>query len=175
MGEGGAKRELASRIRELRLAASLSQKQLADRVGFERGYVCQAESARGVPSENLVYALDRALDAAGELRTLREQARREQQARRYGLPNPREVTDTDRREFVQSGALAAAAGMAADVSRLIASVDPDPLTMEEMEADVDRIAATYMTTPHQVLTPRVLDGWREAEKALAGRVSLAFP
>ncbi|WP_131785264.1 DNA-binding protein [Protofrankia symbiont of Coriaria ruscifolia] len=133
----------------------------------------QAESGRDVPSENLVAALERALDGAGELRTLREQARREQQAHRYGLPDPREVTDTDRREFVQSGALAAAAGMAAEVSRLIASADPDPLTLEEMEVDVDRIAATYMTTPHEVLTPRVLDGWRGAETALAGRVSLA--
>ncbi len=41
-------------------------------------------------------------DRIRELRTLREQARREQQARRYGLPDLSEVTDTDRREFVRS-------------------------------------------------------------------------
>ncbi len=41
-------------------------------------------------------------DRIRELRTLREQARREQQARRYGLPDLSEVADTDRREFVQS-------------------------------------------------------------------------
>ncbi|WP_322762943.1 helix-turn-helix transcriptional regulator [Frankia sp. Cr2] len=160
MGESMAVRRLADRIRELRLATGLSQKRLGDKIGFDRAYTCQAESGRNVPSENLVAAIDTALAAGGELLKLRDEARREQQARRYGL---RKAADTDRREVFE---LAAAGILAADTYRQWAATGPDPLTVAEVEDQVDQYAALFTTTAHDVLAPKVFDTWRQAEGRL---------
>lgn len=72
---------LAREIRRLRLDAKLSQQELARQVGYTRQQVSMAERiGRDIPSQALVRALDTALNAAGQLRALRDQAKQEQRA-----------------------------------------------------------------------------------------------
>ncbi|WP_131784193.1 helix-turn-helix domain-containing protein [Protofrankia symbiont of Coriaria ruscifolia] len=166
MGDGGAKGELADRIRELRRAAGYSQERLAAMIGFKRAYVSQAESGRDVPSENLIDVLDVALDAGGELRTLRGQAWQERRTRRHSPPDPRKQRGedaTDRREVFE---LAAAGILAADTYRQWTATGPDPLTVAEVEDQVDRHAAVFTTTPHGTLAPLVFETWRQTESSL---------
>ncbi|GAA2975592.1 helix-turn-helix domain-containing protein [Actinokineospora diospyrosa] len=74
---------LAEEIRRLRKAADLSHAQLATMVGYSRQYVSLAERPRkGLPSADLVRALDGALAAGGSLMELRERAELARQARR---------------------------------------------------------------------------------------------
>ncbi len=163
---------LRAEIRARRLAAGLSQRGLADLVGYSRGYVCKVESGATFPPDRLVEAIDRALHAGGRLTELRERAWRHRQADRIGLPRPdEEEITTDRRQFV--GGLAAAAIVAAEVSRRMAKADPDPLTLDELEDDVDGIAVGYATTPHAALVPIVTGHWRHVEDALDGRAGPA--
>ncbi len=174
MGDGGAKRELATRIRELRLAAGYSQERLAAKLGFKRAYVSQAESGRDVPSENLIDALETALDAGGELRTLRGRAWQERRVRRHSPPDPRQgrgEDTTDRRQVLQTSALVAAADVAADLYHRITAAEPDRLILDELEADLDEIAVTYTTIPHAVAAPRIIGGWQQVEAALDTRRS----
>jgi transcriptional regulator with XRE-family HTH domain len=72
---------LAGEIRRLRKAAGLSQPQLAALIGYTRQYVSLAERPnRGLPSAELVRAIDDALRAGGALATLRQQADTERKA-----------------------------------------------------------------------------------------------
>lgn len=74
---------LARQIRNRRLAAGLSQPELAKLIGYTRQYVSLAERHRhNLPSVELVNAIDEALAADGALTSLREQAKHEQQMRR---------------------------------------------------------------------------------------------
>lgn len=74
---------LAEEIRRRRKAAGLSHAQLAIETGYTRQYVSLAERPRkGVPSPDLVRALDRALAADGALSALRERVERARGARR---------------------------------------------------------------------------------------------
>jgi transcriptional regulator with XRE-family HTH domain len=74
---------LAEEIRCRRKAAGLSHAQLAVKTGYTRQYVSLAERPRkGLPSVDLVRALDRALAAGGALSALRELAERARQAHR---------------------------------------------------------------------------------------------
>lgn len=79
---------LAAEIRRVRVAAGLSQAALARRIGYSPAYVSFAERAtRGLPSINVVAAIDRALNAAGHLLALHRQAEGAQRAaRRTTLP-----------------------------------------------------------------------------------------
>ncbi len=174
MSDGGTGRALADRIRALRLAVGYSQERLASMIGFKRAYLSQAESGRDVPSENLIDALDEALDAGGELRTLRARAWQERRTRRTSPPNPRTVRTedaTDRRQILQTSALVAASDVAADLFHRITAAEPDQLTLDELEADVDEIALTYTTVPHTVAAPRIINGWQQVETALDRRTS----
>lgn len=75
--------QLAERIRRHRLALDLSHAQLAVAVGYSREYVRRAESPRkGLPSADLVRALDHALGTDGALLALREKADMARRARR---------------------------------------------------------------------------------------------
>jgi transcriptional regulator with XRE-family HTH domain len=66
---------LAEEVRRLRKAAGLSQPQLAALIGYTRQYVSLAERpSRGLPSAELVKAIDDALRAGGALEALRQQA-----------------------------------------------------------------------------------------------------
>ncbi len=74
---------LAEEIRRLRKHADLSHAQLAGQIGYTRQYVSLAERARkGLPSADLVRALDGALHADGALVALHDKAVTARQARR---------------------------------------------------------------------------------------------
>ncbi len=80
---------LASAIRRLRQAKELSQQQLSVLAGYTRQYVSLAERVnRNLPSLGLVQALDRCLDADGDLLTLRQQAVAEHHGRRRTVAAP---------------------------------------------------------------------------------------
>jgi transcriptional regulator with XRE-family HTH domain len=77
-----------------------------------------------------------------------------------------DTTDADRRGFFRATGLIGAGAAAAEVSRRIARADPDPYSLDELEASIDRVAGTYMTTPHTELVPRMEAGWQDAELLL---------
>lgn len=68
--------ELSREIRRCRHELGLSHNQLAATIGYARQYVAAAErpTRSGVPSVQLISAIDRALDAGGELLRLRGRA-----------------------------------------------------------------------------------------------------
>ncbi|WP_433683409.1 helix-turn-helix transcriptional regulator [Nocardia sp. CA-119907] len=74
---------LAREIKRLRLDAGLSQRVLANKIGYSRQYVSMAEwEDANLPSQELVAAIDAALDARGTLTALRAQAKTDQQTAR---------------------------------------------------------------------------------------------
>jgi transcriptional regulator with XRE-family HTH domain len=74
---------LATEIRNRRQARGLSQQQVAVLVGYTRQYIGLAERDNGnLPSLELIRALDRHLDAHGQLTALRQQALLEQRGTR---------------------------------------------------------------------------------------------
>jgi tetratricopeptide (TPR) repeat protein len=74
---------LAEEIRRRRLAAGLSQSDLANRVGYSREYVSRAERpSKGLASAELIGAIDEGLDADGVLVALHRDARADRVARR---------------------------------------------------------------------------------------------
>ncbi|MGH3869836.1 MAG: helix-turn-helix transcriptional regulator [Pseudonocardiaceae bacterium] len=76
---------LAEEVRRLRKAAGLSQPQLAALIGYTRQYVSLAERPnKGLPSAELVRAIDDALQAGGVLEALRQQADTERKTCRPG-------------------------------------------------------------------------------------------
>lgn len=67
----------------MRLAAKLSQAELAIRIGYSPAYISLAERAgKGLPSGRVVEAIDREVGAAGSLIALRICAETEQRALR---------------------------------------------------------------------------------------------
>lgn len=76
-------RTVSERIRTLRRKAGLSHSQLANLAGYSRQYISRAEQAsQGLPSAELVAAIDEALDAKGELSRLRAGAYQDRLHRR---------------------------------------------------------------------------------------------
>jgi DNA-binding XRE family transcriptional regulator len=74
---------LAEEIRRLRKDADLSHAQLAGQIDYSRQHISLAERPRkGLPSADLVRALDGALHADGALMALREKAMTSRQSRR---------------------------------------------------------------------------------------------
>lgn len=82
---------LAQSIRQHRMDAGLSQPMLAARIGYSPQYVSLAErpGRGGLPSRELVTALDRALNANGALLALRQRAVEEQLRVRGGQGDTR--------------------------------------------------------------------------------------
>lgn len=84
---------LAEEIRRRRRAAGLSHAELAVKVGYSREYVRRAESpVKGLPSAELIHALDRALDTDGALLALRKQAETARRARRRSRTTSASIT-----------------------------------------------------------------------------------
>lgn len=78
--------DLAAEIRRLRIAAGLSQPELGSLVGYTKQYISLAERPKnGVPSRELVTALDKALNASGALLALHTAAKHEQRSLRSGF------------------------------------------------------------------------------------------
>ncbi len=85
-GGGSARERLASEIRSRRKAAGFSQPHLGREVGYSRQYISSAENVQhGVPSFELVQAIDRRLEAGSELVELRKAAQLEAYAIRNDL------------------------------------------------------------------------------------------
>ncbi|WP_239373073.1 helix-turn-helix transcriptional regulator [Frankia sp. Cj5] len=170
MDDQAAVAHLAGRIRVLRLAAGMhSLAELARRTNLDRAGISRAEAGRFLPSDVVVEAIDTAVGAGGELVQLRARIYRA----RHGIGEPQEVSSTDRRQMLGAGAFTMLSALAADTSREIARGDPDPLTLVDIDDDIDRIAAVYAVTPHAVLLPQVERRWLQVDAALKGRSSLA--
>jgi hypothetical protein len=84
-----------------------------------------------------------------------------------------EEADTDRRALLRLGGLTVAAATAAEISRLIAIADADPLAVDSFEAGIQRIATTYTVTAHPDLAPQVEAGWLATERMLDTRIPAA--
>ena len=146
------RQRLAEEIRKRRKAAGLSEPALAMRVGYTRQYVSLAERPnRGLPSAQLVKAIDDALGAGGSLVALRQQAYAQQKAcrpggsdatvsagRGSGTPaESAEVENTNRRELVASAAaIAFGAGLDQPVGRIIAAADEPQVPSRVRAGDV---------------------------------------
>lgn len=145
-------RRLAEEIRKRRKAVGLSEPALAALIGYTRQYVSLAERPkRGLPSAQLVKAIDDALGARGSLVALRQQAYAQQQACRSGADDatapagcgpptsadPAEVENTNRRELVASAAaIAFGAGLDQPVARIIAATDQPQVPTRVRAGDV---------------------------------------
>ncbi|ONH31415.1 helix-turn-helix domain-containing protein [Pseudofrankia asymbiotica] len=194
-----SKARLVLRIRALARARGLTLVQLAEAASYTPRYLTDVLSGRAVPSVKVVATLDRVLTAGGELVALRDQAAREQVARRHGLSIPEQplpvvpgtgtvgaavlssdTVDTggvpmpiDRRTLLSAGPLAAVLATAADTSRAIAAADPDPLTIDELEAEASAIAGRMFTVPHDVLFASTVQQWVQVDQLLTERLTLA--
>ncbi len=149
---------LAEEIRRRRHEAGLSNSALAAAVGYSRQYIGYAERpSRGLPSGQLVTALDTALAAGGALIALHTQALANRQERRLAatrrpteeVPGRGKVSTSgvQRREFL-AGVAAAAVGAAAPapLARLLDGLTtglPRRVGLSEIEA-VESAAEVYM-------------------------------
>ncbi len=105
---------LAQEIGRLRKVAGLSQPELAGRIGYTRQYVSMAERVgKNIPSQELVRALDKVLDANGALIALHQQAKAEQVAVRQnasaaesGRPDGYPMSSPGPQRSASSGAVA---------------------------------------------------------------------
>jgi transcriptional regulator with XRE-family HTH domain len=146
---------LAEEIRKWRKAAGLSEPVLAALIGYTRQYVSLAERPkRGLPSAQLVKAIDDALGAGGSLVALRQQAYAERKACRSGANDatasagaagrgphtsaePAEVENMNRRELVASAAaIAFGVGLDQPVGRIIAAADEPQVPSRVRAGDV---------------------------------------
>jgi transcriptional regulator with XRE-family HTH domain len=163
-------------LRDLRAATGQSQETLARAAHCSQGTVSHAEGGHSVPEDKIAASIDKELGAEGRYLEAVQRERIRRQLEQIGVPQPdaptikngQKVSRTDRRAFLAATALAAAM-----VSRQIAGSDPDPLTLDDMEADVHGITAGYLTTPHAELEPRVAAGWQSADNLLSTRLTLA--
>jgi DNA-binding XRE family transcriptional regulator len=142
---------LGRRIRQLR--GRMSQDTLSQRIGYHRTRISKAENG-DLPSTDLCGALDEFWQTGGELRA--------RQARLGDRPNEKE-TATNRRQMFE---LSAAGLIAAETFRRRTRIGPDALTLAELDDAIDRHAAVFTTTPHDVLAPRVYRTWTSAEALL---------
>src|SRR5690606_29203582 len=75
--------ELAREIKRRRLAADMSQRELATRIGYTRQYVSMTEwEDANLPSRELVAAIDIGLNADGALVAIHDRAKRDQKSAR---------------------------------------------------------------------------------------------
>lgn len=179
-------RRLGAEIRRLRSLFGMTQEGLAIAVGWpnSRTIVCKAESGRGglVP-EKMLEAVDRYFGADGALLYLRNEALLLQRANRLGVGVDftgrldgtsygviEEAGTTDRRDFggLSLAVILTAAGQA---SNDLATANPPPLTLEEMEAEAEEIAAAMLDGDHAVLLRRAAKGWHDAHVILTRPVS----
>ncbi|WP_327098570.1 helix-turn-helix domain-containing protein [Nocardia vinacea] len=88
--------QLAHEIKRLRLDAGLSQRALATKIGYSRQYVSMTEwEDTNLPSQELIAAIDAALDANGTLNALRTEAKIDHQLQVPLDPRVVDVTKTD--------------------------------------------------------------------------------
>jgi transcriptional regulator with XRE-family HTH domain len=151
------------RITELREAEGLTQGGLAQRIFVTPAVISRAE-AGSVLSEKTADDLDRYFRTSGELAAMRRT-----------LLDPsdgasRKEDATDRREF-GGLTLAAILDVVGEASDAMATADPKPLTLAEMEAEAEEIANEVYDVPAQVTLDRAATRWHQAHLLLARPVS----
>lgn len=166
---------LTQEMRRRRLAASVSQRTLSRRMAYVREYVTLAERGVRVPSEQFIALYAQALGATQVLLPLWEAARAEDEAIKRAR-QPQEVPDAFGRDQAArpidtaAGLLRDAADAAAAASRRRS--DADPMTLDELDQDVERFTLECPRMPHAKLFLQVWDDWRHVEKMLDGRQNL---
>jgi hypothetical protein len=146
---------LAARITELR--GPMSKTDLGRRIRYDRTAITRAEQGEIVPSAAMLARLDEFWRTGGELVALRRIVVGEE-----------EVSPTNRRDALRGLTLGV---LAAELSRKIATADPDPLSVDEYEMDVHKVAAAYFTTPHQQTVDQLAPSWETVERLLDTRLS----
>lgn len=163
--------QLGSDVRKRRNELGLSQEQLARKAHVGETYISHIEKGRRLPTDEVGRGLDRALSTGQRFVTAIRLERRARQLRKIDDAGPADVhnggvEETDRRDLLKIGAMAAAGAV-----QRIARADPDPLTLDVLEADVQQVAADYRTTDHDVLIPEIMGMWEQVEAILETRVS----
>ncbi|WP_067690487.1 helix-turn-helix domain-containing protein [Nocardia jejuensis] len=141
--------ELAREIKRRRIAAGLSQRVLATRVGYSRQYVSMAEwEDANLPSPELVSAIDTALGAEGALIGLRGQIRTEKKHRRGSAA----LAPTDERICEPFGGESVdATDVLRRIHRLNRSVDPE--VVHHLATSTLAIIENYEDADHAELVP----------------------
>jgi transcriptional regulator with XRE-family HTH domain len=167
---------LTQEMRRRRRAASLSQRALSQQMAYVREYVTLAERGVRVPSREFIARYAQILGATEVLQPLWEAARAEEETIK-GARQPQDVRATPapdqaaaRPSNTAAGLLRHAADAAVAASRKRS--DADPMTLDELDQDVERFTLECPGIPHAELFPQVWDDWRHVEKLLDGRQSL---
>jgi transcriptional regulator with XRE-family HTH domain len=168
--QGTALERLGRRVRELRGEARLTQEQVVARLaGCDRARLSRIEHGRELPSVHLVCALQAVLGGAGELLTLRWRAWYDEHLQELGLG--KDGADEPAAGSLKE-TLRESAAMAATICRLIHHADPDPITLLEIRADLEKVMATYYTADPGLLIPVLAQRQRQIHRALERRISI---
>jgi transcriptional regulator with XRE-family HTH domain len=163
---GSTRQRLAYEIRRRRKAAGLSQPHLGKEVGYSRQYISSAENAQhGVPSLELVLAIDRRLEAGGELVNLRKAAQLEAYAIRNDLTGLVGVGSARPDGYVDSEEDDVKRRMLLGLLGQVAVASPLVERLEEVRRGLDEVLPE---TP----TERDADDWEHAVLTYAHEVGL---
>ncbi|WP_253838746.1 helix-turn-helix domain-containing protein [Actinokineospora globicatena] len=151
---------LTEEIRARRRASGLSHAQLAARIGYSRQYVSLAERpSRGLPSADLVRALDTALDAAGVLVELHREAALSRSRQREALQAspgnalvPVELSTVVVHDVVRADAADSVA-----FARRHGGYGLHEAVLEQFEAEVLRLAEEFLEEAPAVVVVRCRD------------------
>jgi len=164
--------QLGAELRRLRRARGLSQDDLATAAGYSgsRAAISRVETGRGLLPDGMVAPADRVLGADGALVRLQREAWAAEQHSRVDerVPGvgaagagqdepagpPAQGTDaggmvdaTDRRQVLQTAGSLTAAEVVAVLAQRVATADPTPLDLGNIEAAVMRAAEDYQVLP----------------------------
>ena len=156
--------EIGRRITGLREAAGLTKASVARRIHVKPPVITLAEQGRRL-SVRTAELLDDLFGTGGELAARRRKV--EERGRRH---REREVGGTDRREF-GGLTLAMILDTAGEASNAMATADPPPLALEEMEAEADAIADRVYDVPAQATLDCSATQWHAAHLLLGRPVS----
>ncbi|MFD4401230.1 helix-turn-helix transcriptional regulator [Nocardia sp. NPDC058499] len=150
--------ELAREIKRRRLAADMSQRELATRIGYTRQYVSMTEwEDANLPSRELVAAIDIGLNADGALVAIHDRAKRDQKSARRKMA--RNV------DFGETGQ-----GESGGVRRAISSQGPEVQLPESVDLDSTAARdATGVNAPSHPMTEHAIIEFTEVTRLLAGR------
>lgn len=196
----GTADRLAHEVKRRRREFGWSQPELARMIGYTRQYVSLAERVgQNLPSQELVKALDTALDANGALLHLREQANSEQQQHRARINGPAlelhhrtsiggvRLTSSDVGEpsiprwMIGSQAngqvgttlsrqdISMAAEESAMFGRWSAEARVDSNLLDQMDADVSELAKSYLLLPPAAVFPRVVQARNQTFQLIADK------
>lgn len=177
--EDGAAVQLAHAIKERRRAAGMSQPQLARAVGYTRQYVSLAERVgKNVPSQELVRALDNALNAGGVLLVLWSRAKTEQYSRRKTRSRPANTEvptfgDTASRETSNALAPGSPGRNIADLVEEITTSGASDESVNRIDRATTALAESHTQAPAKRILGEVLQLHERAQALLQCRLRLS--